>query len=915
MRGHGEGIVLRAGRAHVWHESTDATDTRWEDVAMTPRSRYRFGALAFAAVTLAGCLAALPAPAAAARAAVPFASGRPPEAVAYARPAVVRVLVKYYGTMNSGAVVPVPVFCVGTGALVGTAGANAFNYVLTATSLVNPTTPCEGARAAFQQINGRAREWGLDHIEVWLAAAYTGARPNQLGTIKYRIDPSQITAASGPFAPKLIALPLATLSGAPNHDLPVLEPPQPSDPPAGPNLTVMDLGGVTLQPLGSDSLVDTQISGSLYPVELDAGQLNPEVVATATQPPSKTPGTATPAQSPTAAPTQTTTPAAQQLSPGAPVVDDTGRLAGMVILDDTGARVVAPLAQVSAAIGAVSGKPGSLMTQWSKGLAAFYSTPPNFADAASAFTALRGADPDFGEVQAFLDAARHHSTDVAALGNPPTATPTTSTGPTGSSGFISLPVLLVVIGLVLFALLLLVALLIHRAFEGRRALPWPRPQPSGSGMPARAPIRIPTARVSTPMGAGTSNMPSTFGGPSSVSEPSGFGGPSGFGSPARASGPASFGVATGASEPARFDEPVGVDDIATQPQQAIPAMPTPSSFTPGAPPPDFALEPPPPFASEATAPSGGTDTEDLPTWVMPAAPAAPLSRGPSLVPQVAALTDPGRKRAADPNQDNILALVGASMVNGRPLAYGLFVIADGMGGHTNGKEASRHTVEVIARHVIPALTSGQPLDAAMLPELLRQGAMQANAELRQQNEARNADMGTTLTAALVLSEVAYVANIGDSRTYVFSPESGLRQITTDHSVVASLVSAGVIRPEDVYTHPRRNQIYRSLGGQHEDAEVDTFQVALQAGDKLLLCSDGLWEMVRDPQIEAILRTAADPQEAAATLVREANDNGGEDNISVVVVRMLDEQVPEQLVAAMQVIAAPEETQLPTPGQG
>jgi serine/threonine protein phosphatase PrpC len=805
-------------------------------VVKRTRSTQRIGVLALAVLCLVGMGAPVGAGIATSRAAMAAApdavyraSERPREAVAYAQPAVVRVLTYYYGTTQNSGPVPVPVACAGTGALVGTIGADSFNYVLTAMSLINPLKPCEGAQAAFQQLDGKAQSWGLARIEIWLAAAYSGTSAKQLGTIVYGADPAQVTSNGGPLAPKLVALALSPVRGAPSHDLPVLQPPQPSDLPVGPTQTVLDLGSADAQLLGRDALSTSEVPGTLFPAAFDGGQLPPEAQPAATK-----------SASPTA-PTGTATPSALAagVSVGAPIINDNGALVGMVIADASGAKVAASPVEVVQAIGAVSSKPGPLMAQWKQGMTAYYANPPDFAGATTAFSSLASAAPDFGGVTPYLMAAKQHSTLLPSPGGTPAATEPTPAPTVGLLDRLGTTGLVAIVGLALFALLLATVFILLRALRRRG-------------------VRIPAERLGPP-----------------------------------ALAPAQPRLTMAGGSAPRAADPLPAPSFAST--ESVPRPPvTAQRGHSGGP--------------WGMAPEAAGGVEDVPTVTMPVAPAVSTTRngrGANLIFQVAGLTDPGRKRSSDPNQDNILALTGMHPINGRPQTYGLFIVADGMGGHMNGKEASRRTIEVMTRHILPTLTGGQPLDAGVLSKLLKEAAMKAHADLNEQNLARHADMGTTLTAALVVGDVAHVANVGDSRTYLLSPDSGLRRITSDHSVVASLVAAGVIQPDDVYTHPRRNQIYRSLGGQHEDTEVDTFEVAVQPGDRLLLCSDGLWEMVRDPQIESILRATADPRQATELLVREANNQGGEDNISVIVVRMLDEQPLENVKPGMQLIVGPQ----------
>lgn len=235
---------------------------------------------------------------------------------------------------------------------------------------------------------------------------------------------------------------------------------------------------------------------------------------------------------------------------------------------------------------------------------------------------------------------------------------------------------------------------------------------------------------------------------------------------------------------------------------------------------------------------------------------------------------------------------------------GLFIVADGMGGTAGGELASEWAVKTVRNELqdlfAPAnLMQTRKLSAAEIAALDGQPTTQivdftmqervARAVQRANevvvNYARNrpdraADTGTTLTMAVVKESIAYIANVGDSRTYLWS-QGRLRPITEDHSLVASLVRVGQIQPDEIYAHPQRNLIYRSLGSKPA-VEVDQFVQPLQPGDQLLLCSDGLWKMVRDPDIAVILRDAPSPTAACNRLIEAANACGGEDNISVVV---------------------------------
>ncbi|HEX6477885.1 MAG TPA: protein phosphatase 2C domain-containing protein [Ktedonobacteraceae bacterium] len=251
---------------------------------------------------------------------------------------------------------------------------------------------------------------------------------------------------------------------------------------------------------------------------------------------------------------------------------------------------------------------------------------------------------------------------------------------------------------------------------------------------------------------------------------------------------------------------------------------------------------------------------------------------------VGCLSDAGITRRNRPNEDSIFATKGTRLHQAQPQPVGLFLVADGMGGHVYGQEASHLAIQTMIDGVLPRLFTSDELNTADFRKILVDGVQAANRVIYQINRERFTEMGTTITAVLVVDSTAIVVNVGDSRTYLYREAEGLRQVTHDHSLVAYLAESGIIEPDDIYIHPQRNQIYRSLGSKPV-MPVDVFTEELQPEDVLLLCSDGLWEMVRDPLIQQILRKAAPPPQVSKELIEAALEGGGTDNISVIVVHI------------------------------
>jgi serine/threonine protein phosphatase PrpC len=235
------------------------------------------------------------------------------------------------------------------------------------------------------------------------------------------------------------------------------------------------------------------------------------------------------------------------------------------------------------------------------------------------------------------------------------------------------------------------------------------------------------------------------------------------------------------------------------------------------------------------------------------------------------------------NQDSAFSFYTTfRSVDDRP-DFGLFVVADGMGGHHDGEKASAVTAQTFAAEVINSvyvpLLHGERDQSVPISETLEAAVQKANAAVIESVP----DGGTTITSVTIIDDLAYIVHVGDSRIYLITKE-GIEQVTRDHSLVQRLIELDQLTPEEAAEHPQRNVLYRALG-QSESLEVDTITRRLPPNSRLLLCSDGLWNQVPEHEINAVAMAHADPQEGCERLIALANARGGADNVTTILLYM------------------------------
>jgi len=239
------------------------------------------------------------------------------------------------------------------------------------------------------------------------------------------------------------------------------------------------------------------------------------------------------------------------------------------------------------------------------------------------------------------------------------------------------------------------------------------------------------------------------------------------------------------------------------------------------------------------------------------------------------VTDPGMVR--DINEDYVF--VADEPVGSLP---NLFMVADGMGGHQAGEFASKYSVDTIKRELMK--TKEQDIEKALVSAI-----KVANKEIikKSSGEEKLKGMGTTIIVSTIVSQVMYFANVGDSRLYLIN--QGITQLTKDNSLVEEMVRLGGIKPEEAKHHPDKNIITRAIGAK-ADIEIDFYEHRLNQGDVILICSDGLTDMVEDEEIFYLVSAGRDIVESGELLLNAAKLNGGVDNIGIILIDPFEDEV-------------------------
>lgn len=248
-------------------------------------------------------------------------------------------------------------------------------------------------------------------------------------------------------------------------------------------------------------------------------------------------------------------------------------------------------------------------------------------------------------------------------------------------------------------------------------------------------------------------------------------------------------------------------------------------------------------------------------------------------------TSVGKHR--DHNQDALLSFTSNLASNHLKQSIGVYAVADGIGGHKNGDIASEIAVQTIYSDIVQKNLSllsrtDNEFEAGQVINILQTCTMNAHNRI----SAEVPGGGTTLTSAVIIHDQVIIAHIGDSRAYFVDNDGGFKILTRDHSIVSRMRELGKLTEEQAAAHPQKNVLYRALG-QIEYTEPDIYTYSMPYSSYLLLCSDGLWGLISDKQMSSIIIESQNPQIACTQLVEAANDAGGMDNISVVLVRFPD----------------------------